>query len=79
MLDILLVYATLINPPPGPHHKPVSAKSIIVAGNSAGANQALALIRVLLDFSRETGQQDPKILFHGQCIQLQLSTGVAVV
>lgn len=78
MLDILLAYASLIYPPPGSHHKPVSAKTIVIAGNSAGANLGLALTRVLLEFSRETGQQGPKILFHGQCVQLHLPAGVAV-
>ena len=78
MLDLLVAYASLIYPPPGSHHKSVSAKNIVISGNSAGANLCFALTKVLLELRREPTQQGPKILFHEQRVQLDLPAGVAV-
>ncbi len=78
MLDLLLAYASLIYPPAGSYHKSVSAKNIVIAGNSAGANLCFALTKVLLELRKETRQQGSKILFHEQSVQLDLPAGVAV-
>lgn len=73
LLDALVCYTSLIYPPPGAFHDPVSPSSIVFAGDSAGANLALALMQVLL-FARSTST-----MFHGRAVSLPLPSGIAVL
>lgn len=81
ILDTLVAYASLLYPPSGSHHKPVSADKIVLAGNSAGANLCFALIRCLLELRRESEEMsrpDPTVHFHGHEVPLPLPAGVAI-
>ena len=80
ILDTLVAYASLLYPPPGARHKPVSADRIVLAGTSAGANLCFALIRCLLELRRETKEMsrpDPTVYFHGREVSLPLPAGIA--
>ena len=80
VLDTLVAYASLLYPPPGSHHRPVSADRIVLAGNSAGANLCFALTRCLLELRRQTKETTrlvPTVRFHGREVPLPLPAGVA--
>ncbi|KAK5555615.1 hypothetical protein LTR46_006640 [Exophiala xenobiotica] len=75
LLDALVSYLSLLSPPPGMHHEPVAAKTIVFAGDSAGGNLAVALMLLLLTFQRMGVRH---IKFHGAEVALELPGGVAV-
>ena len=80
ILDTLVAYASLLYPPSGSHHQPVSADRIVLAGTSAGANLCFALIRCLLELRREAKDMtrpDPTVHFHGREVPLPLPAGIA--
>jgi acetyl esterase/lipase len=77
ILDTLLAYASLIYPPAGAPYSAVPADRIVLAGNSAGANLGLGLIKVLLELQKLS--PSPGISFHGRDISLALPTGIATV
>ncbi|OAA67361.1 Alpha/beta hydrolase fold-3 [Niveomyces insectorum RCEF 264] len=52
LVDALVSYLTLLYPPPGAFHAAVRPEHIVLAGDSAGGNLGLALVRLLLDFQR---------------------------
>ncbi|KAL2822227.1 Alpha/Beta hydrolase protein [Aspergillus cavernicola] len=78
ILDILLAYASLLYPPPGAPYPAVPANKIVLAGNSAGANLALGLVKVLLELQKLPAS-DATFDFHGHSITLPVPAGVAVV
>ncbi|KAL4962914.1 Alpha/Beta hydrolase protein [Aspergillus stella-maris] len=49
ILDILLAYTSLLYPPPNAAYPAIPASQIVIAGNSAGANLALGLVKTLLE------------------------------
>ncbi|KAJ9105166.1 hypothetical protein QFC19_003626 [Naganishia cerealis] len=53
--DCLAAYLYLIRPPPNAKHRPVDPKNLILAGDSAGGNLALALLQII----RDTGLPAP--------------------
>ena len=71
LLDALVCYLSLLYPSPGAFHEPVPPSSIVFAGDSAGANLALALTQILL-FARFT-----TLMFHGTEVPLPLPAGIA--
>ena len=73
LLDALVCYSSLLHPPPGAFHEPILPQSIVFAGDSAGANLALALTQVLL-FARTSTP-----LFHGTKVSLSLPAGNTVL
>lgn len=73
LLDALICYASLLHPPPGAFHEPVSPSSVVFSADSAGANLALALTQVLL-FARSR-----TIMFHGTEVSLPLPAGIAML
>ncbi|KAH8692772.1 Alpha/Beta hydrolase protein [Talaromyces proteolyticus] len=80
ILDTLVAYASLIHPPPGAPWSAVPADRIVLAGNSAGANLGLGLIKFLLELQKLSGQPVPSIAdFHGRTISLPLPAGIATV
>ena len=73
LLDSLVCYLSLLYPPPGAFHEPASPASIVFAGDSAGANLALALTQVIL-FTRSS-----TVTFHGREVPLPLPAGLALL
>ncbi len=74
LLDALIAYLSLLSPPKGSFHEPVSAKDIVFAGDSAGGNLAVVLLQLLLTLQR-IGLRSIK--FHGVDVPVQLPAGVA--
>lgn len=75
LIDALVAYLSLISPPPGSFHQPVSADKIIIAGDSAGGNLSLALLQTILRLRRVS----PMVLFYGQEIPIELPAGIAAI
>lgn len=76
LLDGLHAYLSLLHPPPGSPHKAIPAPHIVLAGDSAGANLASALMQLLLQIHRST--PSPSIQFHGQRVEIPLPAGMAL-
>ncbi|KAL5598554.1 hypothetical protein BROUX41_003516 [Berkeleyomyces rouxiae] len=74
LLDALVSYLTLLYPPPGAFHEAVKPEHIVFAGDSAGGNLALVLMRTLLELHR---RQTP-ITWHGRARAVPLPAAVAV-
>lgn len=70
LLDAFQAYLSLLCPPPGSFHKPLSAKHIVFAGDSAGGNITLALLQLILQINRSTTRK--ALNFHGRSIDLPL-------
>ncbi|KAG6061979.1 hypothetical protein E4U32_002714 [Claviceps aff. humidiphila group G2b] len=73
LLDCLVAYLTLLYPPPGSFHDAVKPEHIVIAGDSAGGNLAMALIQVLVDLNR-TGEH---IMWHGEERDVPVPAAVA--
>lgn len=73
LLDALMVYLSLLYPPPGSMHEAVPAKDIVFAGDSAGGNLSFALLQLLLQLRRTP--TNPKVLFHGKEVEIPLPAG----
>ncbi|KAH7027874.1 alpha/beta hydrolase fold-domain-containing protein [Microdochium trichocladiopsis] len=74
VLDALISYLTLLYPPPGAVHEPVSPSDIVFAGDSAGGNLSLALLQTVLELRRQNRQ----ITWFGELRSVPLPGGVAV-
>ncbi|KAF7537167.1 hypothetical protein G7Z17_g12912 [Cylindrodendrum hubeiense] len=74
LLDAFVSYFALLYPPPDAYHDPVQPEHLVIAGDSAGGNLALALLQLLM----ELRNQDAPILWHGELRQVPLPAGVAV-
>ncbi|KXJ86296.1 acetyl-hydrolase-like protein [Microdochium bolleyi] len=74
VLDALVSYLTLLYPPPGAVHEPVSPSDIVFAGDSAGGNLSLALLQTVLELRRQNRQ----ITWFGEQREVPLPGGVAV-
>ncbi|KAI5467638.1 alpha/beta hydrolase fold-domain-containing protein [Mariannaea sp. PMI_226] len=74
LLDALMSYLTLLYPPPDAFHDSVQPEHIVIAGDSAGGNLALALLQLIMEIRR----QGSPIMFHGELRQVPLPAGVAV-
>ena len=73
LLDALMVYLSLLYPPPGSMHEATPAKDIVFAGDSAGGNLSFALLQLLLQLHRTS--TNPKVLFHGREVEIPLPAG----
>ena len=73
LLDALIAYLSLLSPPEGSFHEPVSAKHIVFAGDSAGGNLSLALVQLLMTLQR---MGVPSIKFHGKEVPVELPGGI---
>ncbi|KAK3692686.1 alpha/beta hydrolase fold-domain-containing protein [Podospora appendiculata] len=74
LIDGLVSYLQLLYPLPGAFHEPVLPEHIVLAGDSAGGNLALALLQTLLELKR----QNAPILWNGIERDVPLPAGVAV-
>ncbi|KAK3167450.1 hypothetical protein OEA41_010577 [Lepraria neglecta] len=72
LLDALIAYLSLLYPPPGSYHTPVSASHIIFSGDSAGGGLCISLVQLLLQINRSTSSSQKTISFHGQTVTLPL-------
>ncbi|POS83284.1 hypothetical protein EPUL_005252 [Erysiphe pulchra] len=73
LLDVLLVYMSLLYPPPDSYHTPVSPSDIVIAGDSAGGNLSYALLQLILEVQRSS----VKIMWYGEERVLPVPGGVA--
>ncbi|MCJ1475798.1 hypothetical protein MMC13_004462 [Lambiella insularis] len=78
LLDCLIAYLSLLYPPPGSYHSPVSASSIILAGDSSGAALALGLIQIILAARHNQGTSTPTVRFHNRTVQLLMPGGATM-
>lgn len=74
LLDVLVAYFSLLYPPAGSLHEPVSPEHIVFSGDSAGGNLCLVLLQTLLELRR----QGLKILWNGKERDVPLPAGVAL-
>ncbi|KAI1455061.1 Alpha/Beta hydrolase protein [Annulohypoxylon moriforme] len=75
LLDALVSYFTLLYPPPGSFHEPVSPSDIVFSGDSAGGNLALALLQTVMEIRR----QNLKIAWFGADREVPLPAGLAAI
>ncbi|KAK6434115.1 hypothetical protein LTR95_009698 [Oleoguttula sp. CCFEE 5521] len=75
LLDALMVYLSLIHPPPGSLHTAIPASHIVLGGDSAGGNLVFALLQLLLQLHRTSS--NPQILFHGRKVDVPLPAGAS--
>lgn len=73
LLDALMMYLSLIYPPPGSMHEAIPAKNIVLGGDSAGGNLAFALLQLLLQLHRTS--KNPTVKFHGNNVEVPLPAG----
>ena len=77
ILDVLVAYLSLLYPPSGAFHTPALASSIVLAGDSSGANICLAVLQLILYLRHQSLDGDSKIGFHGKQVSLPLPAGFA--
>ena len=75
LLDVFQTYLSLLAPPPGSPHKPISPSSIVVTGDSSGTCLALGLLQILLRLQR----RNETITFHGKRIEPAVPAGLALL
>ncbi|POS87887.1 hypothetical protein EPUL_000410 [Erysiphe pulchra] len=73
LLDVLFAYLSLLYPPPGSLHTPVSPSDIVIAGDSAGGNLSFALLQLILELQRSS----LKIKWYGEERDVPIPAGVA--
>ena len=78
LLDVLVAYLSILYPPMDSFHMPVSAESVVLAGDSAGANLCLALTAMVLELQRSHPTKQPTITFHGRDVPLKLPAGLTL-
>ncbi|KAI1809695.1 alpha/beta hydrolase fold-domain-containing protein [Poronia punctata] len=74
VLDALVSYFTLLYPPPGSIHEPVSPSDIVFGGDSAGGNLTLALTQTLMQLRR----QNIKVTWFGSERSVPLPAGITL-
>lgn len=70
LLDAFQAYLSLMFPPPDSFHEPVSARHIVLAGDSAGGNISLALVQLILQVNRSPTRKT--LQFHGRSVDLPI-------
>ena len=76
LYDVFVAYLSLIYPPPDSFHTPISACSIVLAGDSTGGALCLVSIQLLHYFRRIDVTQVP---FHDSSVPLLPPAGDAVL
>ena len=75
LLDALVAYLSLLYPPSSAFHSPVQIRSIVFAGDSAGASLALSLLQVILYSQRSSS----RFRFWGSEVSLPSPAGVSML
>ena len=88
LLDVFLAYVSLLAPAPGSFHSPVPASQIVICGDSAGGNLAIALLQLLLYLQRSSSSpsssssssssSSPNVRFNRRDVPVPLPAGIAV-
>ena len=78
LLDVMLVYLSLLYPPADSYHDPVEASSIVLAGDSSGASLCLSLIQVLIGLQKNHGAGS-SIGFHNRNVTVQMPAGLTLL
>ncbi|MCJ1383156.1 hypothetical protein MMC17_006269 [Xylographa soralifera] len=81
LLDLLLAYLHLLHPQAGPsiYHSDVPAHTLVITGDSVGANLCLGLIQTILSLARQQSRSPPMVRWNGADVPLHLPEGVALV
>ncbi|KAL9055518.1 MAG: hypothetical protein Q9162_003515 [Coniocarpon cinnabarinum] len=79
VLDILMVWLRLLYPKQHGMHHAVSPKSVILAGDSAGGNLALAVIQAILTLRRLQKTNEPMLRFDGRDVEVPMPAGVTAL
>ncbi len=79
LLDLLLAYLSLLHPPQTSYHTAIPAHSIVLTGESAGANLCLSLIQTILSLSHQQSRSPPIIRWNGAFVPLHLPQGVVLI
>ncbi|CAL8582334.1 hypothetical protein XPA_008001 [Xanthoria parietina] len=81
LLDLLHAYLHLLYPIPSAStfHNASSASSIVLTGDSVGANLCLATIQVILSLARQQHRCPPLVTWNGRSVPLHLPAGVALI
>lgn len=75
LLDGLMVYLSLLYPPPGSLHEPIPAEHIVFGGDSAGGNLVFGLLQFLLHLHRQS--KNPTLRFYGKDVAVPLPAGAS--
>ena len=79
ILDVLLVYLSLMFPGPKNPHIPIPANQIVLCGDSGGVALCAAVVQTILQARRRNAKLDATKRFHGLDIPLHLPAGIAFV
>ena len=79
LLDLLVAYLSLLYPPEGAYHLPVSPTSIVLTGDSSGANLCFSLLQVILELGRQQSTSTPTVRFGGRDVLLPCPAGLASI
>ena len=76
IVDLFLTYLTLLYPGDDSMHTAISAKDIVLAGDSSGGNLVLSLL-ALLQHIRDNN--DCRVHFRGTLVDVPLPAGIATL
>ncbi|KAF2451072.1 alpha/beta-hydrolase [Karstenula rhodostoma CBS 690.94] len=76
VVDLFLVYLSLLRPGKGALHTPVSAQNIVFAGDSSGGNLVLSLFALLHHIRDHAGG---RVRFRGHQLDVPLPAGIATL
>ena len=79
LLDLLFAYLSLLHPPSSTYHSAIPAHSIVLTGESAGANLCLSLIQTILSLARQQSRSPPIVRWNGANVPLHLPQGAALI
>lgn len=77
ILDLFVLYLSLLHPPSGALHVPVAASQIVLAGESCGANIVICFMQLLLHLQRQESLRT--ISFNSERVPIVSPAGVATV
>jgi len=81
LLDLLHTYLSLPYPVPSAPAtlSPITPQTLVLTGDSVGANLCLALMQTILSLSRRQSRSPPLTIWNGVSVALPLPAGVALI
>ncbi|KAL8832913.1 MAG: hypothetical protein Q9170_004674 [Blastenia crenularia] len=79
LLDLIVAYLSLLQPPEGALHATILASSIVLAGDRTGANLCFGLMQFILELGRRQGRSEPTVLFNGHDLRVSCPAGLATL